>query len=301
MDLKNDLRQFILGTLPYDKNDSLVVAELQAKPIDSLLVVYHNWLSRLVRPTKRSVHLSSEFTRNPPKTNHKAGLAAALSDIELGCDLSPRLSKLVVNGYVANSSSKTKDKDLMLNDWGVHHLHLGSAPDPRDPAFTDRTSDLLFVIFRPTAAYVLDIFDHAAWTDRDIVRIAVGNWPNLEFFLELKGIVGAATSNTEEEVQKLRRAGVTSYADVDGRIFAGRGMISTAGTGINSVRAADRLLQAIEEFEDAFARDPERIGGLLKAANITLPAHPDFEFLFFEDSYGVRERTTGAVINLFCR
>jgi hypothetical protein len=78
-------------------------------------------------------------------------------------------------------------------------------------------------------------------------------------------------------------------------------MISTAGTGINSVRAADRLLDAIEEFDDTFAHDPDRIRALLKAANVTPPALPDFEFLFFEESYGVREKTTGAVIDLFRR
>ena len=301
MDLKNDLRRFILANLPDDENDSRVVAELQAKPIASLLVVYHNWLSRLVRPTKRSVHLSREFSQNPLRTTHAAGLAATFSDIERGRELSPRLSKLVVNGYAANSSSKTKDKDLMLNDWGVHHLHLGTALDPKDPAFIERTGDLLFVIFIPTMAYVLDIFNHAAWADRDIVRVAIGNWPDLEFFLELKGILGAATSYTEEEVQKLRRAGVTSYTEIDGGIYVGRGMISTAGTGINSVRAADRLLDAIEEFDDTFAKDPDRIRAFLKAANVTPPALPDFEFLFFEESYGVREKTTGAVIDLFRR
>lgn len=298
MDLKSDVRRLILSSLPHDKNDPQIVAELQAKPIATLLVIYHNWLSRLLRPTQRSVHLSREFLQNPMRATHAAGLAATLSDIEYGRDLSPRLSKLVVNGYSANSSSQTKDKDLMLNDWGIHHLHLGTVPDPKDPVFVGRTRELLFVIFRPSAAYILDIFRHAAWADRDIVRIAIGNWPDLELFLELKGILGAARSYTEHELQKLRQAGITSFAEVDGRIFVGRGMISTAGTGINSVRAADRLLEAIEKCEEASVRDPGRITRLLTAARVTPPAHPEFEFIFLEDGYGVREKKTGAIIDL---
>lgn len=298
MDLKADLRAHILSILPHDRADSAVVSDLASKPIDTLLVIYHNWLSRLVRPAKRSVHLSREFASNPLRTKHSAGLNDTLAAVENGIDLTSRLSKLVINGYIANSSSKTKDKDLMLNDWSVHHLHLGTKPDANDPAYIQRTGKLLFVIFRPTAACVLDIFDHAAWTDRDIVRIAVGNWPGLDFFLEMKGVVGVAANFDEKEHQKLRRAGITSAVEIDGRVYVGRGMLSTAGTSYQSARAADVLLDRIEEFERLAVDEPLRVKKLLRDAGVNPPDSPDFEFVFLTDGYGIREKTTGGLIVL---
>jgi hypothetical protein len=167
-----------------------------------------------------------------------------------------------------------------------------------DPAYTQRTGELLFVVFRPAAAYVLDIFDHAAWTDRDIVRVAVGNWPNLDFFLEMRGVCGLSRNFDEAEHQKLRRAGISSAVEIDGRVYVGRGMLSTAGTSYQSVRAADLLLDRLDEFERLAADEPARIKELLRAAGVNPPDAPDFEFVFLTDGYGVREKSTGAFIEL---
>jgi hypothetical protein len=267
-------------------------------PIESLLVAYHNWLCRLIRPVPRSIHLSREFSTSPQRAKYAAALADIFDAIATGKDLTHRLSKLVRFGIVANSTSATKDKDLMLNDWGIHHLHLGMGPDKKDPSVTARSGDLLFAIFRPTAAYILNIFDHKDWTDRDIVRIAVENWPNLDLFLELKGVMALDRTVDEAEHQTLRKAGITSMVEVDGRVYAGRGMLSTAGTSIQSVRAADKLLERLENFEELCASSTSAVEKLLLQAGVQPPNAPHFVFQFLTDGYGVRETTTGAFIVL---
>lgn len=299
MDLRADVQTQIMAQLPFDRTDNSVVAELASLSLSDLLIRYNNWLHRLIQPVPRSVHYSREFTANPIRATHQSALDAIARDIQTGADLTPRLSKGIRHGYVANSSSETPDKDLMLNDWGVHHLHLGINPDPRDPKFIERTSDLLFVIVRPRAAYVLNIFAHQTWTCREIVRIAVSNWPGVDHFLELRGVTApAGTGYTETEHQELRRSGVAVATSVDGRTFVGRGMLSTAGTSLDSKDASAQLMRKVTNFEDLSANKPDQIAKLLREAGVQPPATPDFEFLFLDHGYGVREKATGAVIVL---
>lgn len=299
MNLKADLRAQIITQLPHNRSDPTVMAELSGMSLPELLIRYYNWLHRFVRPVPRSVHYSREFSSNALKSAHAAALAEIVDAIQKGRDLTPRLSKGIRHGYVAGSTSASSDKDPMFNDWGVHHLHLGINPDSKDTAFIERTGDLLFVIFRPTAAYVLNIFAHQTWTDRDIIRIAVNNWPRLDFFIELQGMMAPSGSGyTKAEHQKLRRAGLVVMANVDGRIFAGLGALSTAGTSIHAKRAADDLLKRVMAFEDLSPNKRDHIAALLKKAGVTPPAMPKFEFVLLDLGYGVREKTTGAVIIL---
>lgn len=298
MNLQADIRAHILANLPHDVADAVVVAELAVLPLARLLIAYHNWLSRLVRAVPRSVHLSREFAANPKRKTHAAGIADAFGAIQQGRDLTPRLSKLIRHGYVGQSKSTSRDKDLMLNDWGVHHLHLGIGPDANDPTVVQRTGDLLFLIFRPTAEYVIDIFAHQAWTDREIVRIAVGNWPRLEFFLEMKGVHGSLDPATAEEHLQLRRARLASMVEIASRLYAGTGVLSNAGTSINSSRGASDLLRRVHAFEAMWQVDPDRIMGLLSSTGAKPPPTPEFEFIFMTDGFGVRETTTGIVIEL---
>jgi hypothetical protein len=299
MDLNANLRACVLAELPHDKGNATTVAELMTMSLPNLLIRYFNWLHRLVRPIPRSIHYSREFSANSLRTAHATALADIADAIQQGRDLKPRLSKGIRHGYVAGSNSASPDKDPMLNDWGVHHLHLGVQSDPKDPTFTERTGDLLFVIFRPTAAYVLDIFAHQTWTDRDIIRIALNNWLRLNFFIELNGVMApSAGGYTEAEHQTLRRAGIVVTATVDGRTFAGRGALSTAGTSIDANHAAAGLMKRLSAFEDLYANEPDKITGLLKKARVTPPAAPDFEFVLLDVGYGIREKATGAVIVL---
>ena len=299
VDLKNDLRRQILQNLPHDRNDARLVGELNAAGIGKLAVIYLNWLSRLVRPVPRRVLKSTQLMANPLAQTFSTALSAIETAIQEGHDLTPHLSKAVATfGYVSGSNSTSRDKDLMLNDWGVHHLHLGTRPDAGDPRFIERTNELLFVMFFPDVAYLLDIVPHMNWTKQEIVRIAVTNWPDVELFLELVGVLPSSSSYTETEHGKLRKAGIATPIEVDGRVYVARGMLSTAGTSIQSTRAADDLMDAIERFEEACRTAPETIEAMFAARGLLWPASPAFELVFLQQGVGVVEKKTGVVIGL---
>lgn len=61
IDLKAAIRKWALDTLPYDQNDTDVIAELNGKNARELLIVYHNWMSRHIFAAPRKVHISEAY------------------------------------------------------------------------------------------------------------------------------------------------------------------------------------------------------------------------------------------------
>ena len=74
------------------------------------------------------------------------------------------------------------DRDKMLAAWGIHHLHLSSAPG--EGGFTARGPDLLYAMFQPDDAYLLGIYTHNDWARKELVEVIVNNWPDAGLFLK---------------------------------------------------------------------------------------------------------------------
>ena len=86
VDLKESARRWVLQNLPYDHGDAALVAYLAGLNAHRLLVVYHNWMNRQVKPQPRTVHKSNAFQQNPLTTHRASDLAQIIDDIEQGRD-----------------------------------------------------------------------------------------------------------------------------------------------------------------------------------------------------------------------
>lgn len=299
INLEQDLRDFIMAEMPYDKSSPSDISELNGMDISKLTIIFHNWCNRLVSNKNRTVHQSKEFQSNPLTSKFNVAVKEVIHNIQNGISLTPRLSRQVaVYGYIESSSSKKFDKDLMLNDWGVHHLHLGTGPYSQDPRFIDRTDELMFVFFKSTEAYIIDIMPHGSWTSEHIVRTAIKNWPSADLFPELKGVLPSSTSITERERAQLRKSHVATPIDIDGRVYMAPGIISTAGISFYSVRATDQLLQDLRLFEKNCLTDPDSIKSLFENNGVQWPSNPVFKFTLFDNGYGVTEINTNFRIGL---
>jgi hypothetical protein len=299
VDLEADLRRYIMNTLPYDVNNAVLKAELGSKNIASLAIIFFNWSSRLVGVRPRRVHLSNEFQSNPLKDNFEAAIAEIMEDIQTGKSLTGRLSKEIVEfGYVEGSHSSSKDKDLMLNDWGIHHLHLGMGPDPKDSRFVKRTKELLLVMFKSDDAYVLDIVDHNSWTSKHIVRAAIKNWPDAHLFPELVGVLPSNKQFDASEHAELHKAGITIPLELDGKVYTPPGIMSTAGTNFHATKSAARLLQDLRHFEEFCKNEPDKLQTLFEEYGVPWPNSPAFELRFSHTEYFVIEQNTGLKVTI---
>lgn len=299
MSFETDLRAIILSSLSV--RGSPGPAGLAGHPTGVLLIKYLNWRNRLVHPHRRQVFRSRELSANLSYAANRADVGRLLGKIAAGADVGPHLSADTLVGHEADGPgqpSRRRDLDLLLNDWGIHHLHLSHAAGRNE--FNVRTDDLLFVLFRPGQAYVLDVLPHGAWVEETLVQTAVRNWPHSELFLEICGVPGHGSAGSPDRTT-LRNKGGDAFIEVDGHVWMpATGGIVSAQTSLQVTRRTDRLLDLLRTYgEDrsALLRDmraaPDNIG-------LRMPVRPTFRFVLASNHYGydfaIQERSSGATL-----
>jgi hypothetical protein len=261
-------------------------------------------MNRHVLPRPRDVKKSKTFLANPILSQHAADFAVIIDDIERGHDLTRYISRGIKN--VVSSATKSlkerRDLDLMLNDWNVHHLHISTVLEP--DGFVKRDGPLLFAVFQPRTAYLIDVMQHGDWTRKHVIRVVADEWPNEGIVHEIKGsgklkVVGMTRDYTEEEHQKQREVGINVLMEIDGRVLRPGGGITTAGTTIKASRAADQLIIELETFETYARGNPDWMKATFARYGVPYPEKPTIEFRFLEEGgYGIFETVTGTLIPL---
>ncbi|ELV7518313.1 hypothetical protein QMU85_003357 [Photobacterium damselae] len=216
-------------------------------PDDEIPFLYFNAEQRRPEAKVRQLVLADTFSC---PQNLETGWERLKHLIELGQDLTPNLSKLINN---------LNNKDSMLNDWGVHHFHLG---ETMEGDFIQRTGPLLFALLVDNKFYAIGIFEHGSWADQDIVEIIHRNWSSVIEKYQIKGVV-SSTPLTEQERLNLRKVNGNSFVTVqDGTTYApiGGGVVS-AGFNVQAVMSIDRQRAFLRNLEELLESQLENLRG----------------------------------------
>lgn len=137
--LEAEARRYILDAMP-----ERPTRKMREMTLDELLMIYFNWRARQIPPRPRACHLSAELNASPKATEHRKALDELIGKIEAGQDLTPHLSEKVGTAhdpdFPAKKMHQRDDRDLLLADWGVYHLHLA----------VSGSDDLVFAMVTPT-------------------------------------------------------------------------------------------------------------------------------------------------------
>ncbi len=305
IDFDEDIRTEILAYLPYDRTDSNCVLALNSLPTSRLLVVFLNWRERLIHPHPRAVHLSNDLISNELYLENRKDVDRLCGKIRSGNDLTPHLSERVRNGYLPRDSQHplrdNPSLDLLLNDWGMHHLHISH--ELWRNGFLGRRKEIVVAIFREHAAFLVDIVGHASWTDTALIRTAMNAWPDEKFFVKLNGFLGSQQRLTSNERTRLRRTGCSTMIEVDGAMLVpATGGISTAGTSTRVGMLANQILSKLHEFEN----DPQCLVDIFENCaafeGTRWPQDPSFRFRWVitpsNFMAAIFEMSTGKIIGL---
>ncbi len=206
---------------------------------------FMNWQSRLVHPHPRQVNRAVGFDGLPAVRAKRDDIEALIAGISRGDDVNGYLSHDVKQGYCLHPPGKKDgpDFDLLLNEWGIHHLHLDHAPGKG--GFRKRSDELLYAILGRGVAFVLGVAPHGAWTSRRLIEATIRSWPDQGLFVSLGVLPGRDW--TEGEHKALRRAGMTTAALVDDKpwISGVTGSMSSALVSNRVVREAGRVLRCV--------------------------------------------------------
>ncbi len=213
---------------------------------EDIPVHYFNAAQRRITATPRKVLVSDTF--HCP-AEHLQGWEQIKRNVIEGKDLNPYLSKFI---------GKVKKTDLLLNDWGVHHLHLGTALDGQ---YMARTGPLLFARVTKEIFYAVDIYTHDDFADAEIVEVIHRNWPESIEHWSLRGI-RQASKLTSDQRDALRKKRYNSFVQVtDGTTYApiGGGYVFS-GHSIHAITEMDKEHHLLEKLEQVvFDLMPELI------------------------------------------
>ncbi len=153
----------------------------------------------------------------------------------------------------------------MLNDWGIHHLHLGTS---LKNGFAKRTGAVLFARFTDETAFFINVLDHSKnaslqpWFDQALVRILHKNWPESISQFRVYGVQIPPSHSydtiKESREDKIEVAGETAiriskgntYVSVEDAVYVliGGGY-TTDGTSMEAVIQTKSHVQAIKNLE----------------------------------------------------
>ena len=196
---------------------------LARQPFPTIMNVYVNYASRLVVPRPRRVVIAPAFWDINDARKDEEHIRRIAAEIESGANLFPRLSSVIrFQGYRPDryeegrfTGNKWWSRDFVLSAYGLHHLHLDAVHDPK--AKRERSSRLLFVEFTRDIAVLVMMAGHDFNSPQIEERVLRLRADNDDFVL--KGISAPASSGyTASERVQVARAGMSTYAVVDGKV-----------------------------------------------------------------------------------
>lgn len=235
-ELEAVVRRHLLDALPDDPTGAL-----EEERLWDLLVIYATWQGRFVAQRPRAVHISSELAATEEAQGGR--LDPIVSRIEGGDDLTPYLSTRVHTAYepqaTRNSTRHLRgDRDLLLADWGLHHLHLRPT----------RSSRLVFARFAPDDAYLIGLYEHGDWALLDVLERLIRNWPDDNLLDHAEYVTGLTQCYSDADRLQLRNAGVNVGVEIDGRVYMTHGQ-SLDGAPMQHAISANNFMWTMEEWQ----------------------------------------------------
>lgn len=143
------------------------------KDTHDLLTALFNLQDKIVSVKRRTVHISKELRAKEIEKPYNDYLKQIRNKFKNGKDIKPHLSKW---------SEKPYKKDLLLYDWGIHHLHLNNELD--DEGFIVRSDYILFIILKEDDVYFIDVTKHrledrTEFSQQYLLGIVKRNWSHL--------------------------------------------------------------------------------------------------------------------------
>ncbi|NOI12188.1 hypothetical protein [Vibrio alginolyticus] len=183
-----------------DKRSEELKEKIENYDLKNLLHHFFTVYSRRVPVRKWNVHISD-------KLSDSNAINEIVNKLLHGDDVNALLSNRV------RKLNQRKFADLLLAEWGIHHLHFEES----------RSNELLFIYFSESDAYLIDILQHekadgsvVTWTNTDLIQVMHDNWPAVLQPYVFKENSQSPVLTTEERRTLRNRAVTTTVIVSDG-------------------------------------------------------------------------------------
>jgi hypothetical protein len=187
---------------------------------------------RVPRQVPRNVHEARELCIPPTLASDYAALKKL---IEQGGNLTAYLSRDI-------GKKKADKNDRLLNAWGIQHLHFRPGG----------TSDVLFVKFTDSEAFVLQTLPHGSghpgtWVDTSLLEILHNNWPEAADG-KIAGIAGEPLTSKQREA--LRKVNANFATEMPGGVvYLGPGGLTASGHCVYDIQETDGIFEGLAKWQ----------------------------------------------------
>ena len=258
---------------------------------DRICIVYFNLRQRVIYPQKREVVVSKELSCRKLTPDQKLAIQEITNRSLAGESLIPYQSRKLIKNLEFN--------DGLLNDWGIHHLHLGTKPCKKKPALIEGTKHLLYCFITDTKIYLLEVLAHKEdFADPKLFEILVSNWPNETKRYTLNEI-SPGRNLGKKEIKELRESGVNGLVSINGVVYGPPGGgISTSGLSTRVRMDVDQFIKHILDRENFIKQNPEIIRKEIRQARGNVPKNLEFKLYPGKEGIRVKEINSNMVFRL---
>ncbi len=245
-----DLRQHYVAAL-----QAIVPTAAAHDKAHDACIAYFNVMHRLIPTKPRRVLRSSALRSRQLSPEHRQAVDTIAEEAERGDDLRPRLSRSVTDPSF---------NDRLMNDWRIHHLHLGSKLEA--DGFVQRTGPLLYVMVRDDVIYFIDLLAHGtkSFANQDLVDILDAEWPEAIADGKLGAIPGSLqpASLAPKERHRFREKLNFATQAASGNIYK-MDMVTLSGLSFTVVDQANRQCNGARQTEDNVRQKAQRIRDMI--------------------------------------
>lgn len=176
----------------------------------------------------------------------QVGWMALQKKVRMGADLNPHLSE--GHYYISNA-------DGLFAEWQVHHFHLGTGLDPKNPNYVTRTGFLVFALVDDNTFCAINVFPHRThWEEVGIIETLHRNWPDMIIKYRVKGVTPATLDKNQRRALRKHNANVL-VGTKDGTVYMpiGGGVVAS-GAKTECVMFADKWCIEIENLQASFEK-----------------------------------------------
>ena len=260
---------------------------------EELFALYYNAARRLVSHQPRAVRKVRQFVapRDPQQAKALDTIERKLREGE------------TVAPYLSRKARSLSYNDHLLNDWGIHHLHLGTNLEA--DGFVNRTRALLYVVFGDTLdvygegntdAHLIGVMSHNDFATQELLEITHANWPRLMQFGSVVGLKGDRLSDDQISVLRSRRLNYCLLLR-DGKAYLppGGGVTLSGASTLDQMRGLHRVWWAEQQQEIVLSQMPgiiERemtplgLGRFRGVTDLRLRRLPDGQWVLVDDTSG---------------
>lgn len=158
---------------------------------------------------------------------------------------------LHVNKYLSSNLKNAGYNDGFLNDWGLHHFHLGEKvlTSGKSTGFVERTGPILIARITNDTAYLVGIYQHGVngvpnlWSEKSIVNVIHDEWPETLEMYKMTGVELLSQEPTAEQHANLRSLACNAAITMtDGTIY------SMIGGGITTAKTNMKINWQFDNF-----------------------------------------------------